>query len=46
MQIVDEGFGGLDGLPGYGGKSGHGDIGKREIKSQRVSSRSMSIIDR
>ena len=45
VQISDEGFGGLDGLHGYGGKNGRGGIGKREIKSQRVGSSSISIID-
>ena len=29
---------------GYGGKNGHGGIGKREIRSQRVGSKSISII--
>ena len=45
LQISDKGFGGLDGLHGYGGKSDHGGIGRKEIRSKRVGSRSTSIID-
>ena len=45
VQNLDEGFCGLDVLHGYGGKNGHGSIGRREIRSQRVGSRSISIID-
>ena len=45
VKGASEGYGGLDGLHGYGGKNGHGGIGKIEIRSQRVGSRSFSIID-